>query len=84
MRLTTKMRYGTRALVDLAEELCDGRLVVLLEGGYDLGAVSYGVLDTVLALMGRDDAMEDPFGPAPSPETDVSEHIRQIKRIHQL
>ncbi len=68
----------------LAEALCDGRLVVLLEGGYDLGAVSYGVLDTALALMGRESKAEDPFGPAPSPETDVSDRIAEIKRLHRL
>ncbi len=74
----------TRRARLLAEALCDGRLVVLLEGGYDLGAVSYGVLDTTLALMGRETEAEDPFGPAPSPETDVSSRIAEIKRQHRL
>ena len=83
MTSTGYARLAQRARA-LAEELCDGRLVVLLEGGYDLGAVSYGVLDTVLALMGRDDAIEDPFGPAPSSESDISRLIHRIKSIHQI
>jgi acetoin utilization deacetylase AcuC-like enzyme len=74
----------TRRARMLAEELCDGRLVVLLEGGYDLGAVSYGIWGTALALMGRDADAEDPFGPAPSPETDVSNLVNSLKRIHQI
>jgi acetoin utilization deacetylase AcuC-like enzyme len=69
---------------DLAEDLCDGRLVVALEGGYDILATSYGLLNTALALMGRDDALEDPFGPALIPETDASELLRQIKHLHHL
>ncbi len=68
----------------LAEELCQGRLVVLLEGGYDLGAVSYGVLDTALALLGRVEEAEDPFGPPSMPETDVGFLMAQLKRIHRL
>ncbi len=68
----------------LAEELCQGRLVILLEGGYDLDAVSYGVMDTALALMGREDEAEDPFGPPPTPETDVSALLAQLQRIHRL
>jgi acetoin utilization deacetylase AcuC-like enzyme len=83
MTSTGYARLAQRARA-LAEELCDGRLVALLEGGYDLGAVSYGVLDTALALMGRDDAMEDPFGPAPSPETDISGLITKLGDLHRL
>ncbi len=68
----------------LAEELCQGRLVILLEGGYDLDAVSYGVLDTVLALMGREHEVEDPLGPPPMPETDASAVLDQLKGFHRL
>ncbi len=39
MRVTTKgYRLMMRDLVQLAGECCDGRLAVVLEGGYDLGA----------------------------------------------
>jgi acetoin utilization deacetylase AcuC-like enzyme len=68
----------------LADELCDGRLVVLLEGGYDLGAVSYGILDTVLALMGREADAEDPLGLLSSPETDVEGLLGKLRRVHRL
>ncbi len=68
----------------LAEELCQGRLVVLLEGGYHLTAVSYGVLNTVRALMGQEDAVEDPLGPAPGRETEVENMIAHLQRIHRL
>ena len=74
----------TRRARELAEDLCDGRLVVLLEGGYDLDALSYGVMGTVLALMGREAEAEDPFGPAQPPAIDASSRIQEIKHQHRL
>jgi acetoin utilization deacetylase AcuC-like enzyme len=38
-----------RQLVDLAGEVCDGRLLVALEGGYNL----QGLRDGVLAVLGE-------------------------------
>jgi acetoin utilization deacetylase AcuC-like enzyme len=43
----------TGILTDLADELSGGRLVVALEGGYDLRALSASVSATVRALMGE-------------------------------
>ena len=41
--------YLTRTLVQLAEEVCDGRLLVTLEGGYNLD----GQRDGILAVLGE-------------------------------
>jgi len=38
-------------IVKQARELCDGRLVCILEGGYDLDALSTGVCNVVRALL---------------------------------
>ncbi|CAL8471589.1 g11131 [Coccomyxa elongata] len=40
-------------LRDLADELCGGRLVVLLEGGYSMQGLSEGVCEAFQALLGR-------------------------------
>ena len=40
-------------LVELSHELCDGRLVVALEGGYDLPSLSRGVQGLILAMKGQ-------------------------------
>ncbi|KAK9919048.1 hypothetical protein WJX75_008986 [Coccomyxa subellipsoidea] len=40
-------------LRDLADELCGGRLVVLLEGGYSMQGLSEGVCETFQALLNR-------------------------------
>jgi acetoin utilization deacetylase AcuC-like enzyme len=42
----------TRELLELAERQCNGRIVSLLEGGYDLEALSGSVAAHVLSLMG--------------------------------
>lgn len=43
----------TRALVDLAERCCGGRIVSMLEGGYDLRALARSTVRHLLALSGR-------------------------------
>ncbi|PSC68190.1 histone deacetylase 14 isoform X2 [Micractinium conductrix] len=40
------------AVLALARELCDGRLLLLLEGGYNQEALGESVAETVLALLG--------------------------------
>jgi acetoin utilization deacetylase AcuC-like enzyme len=44
----------TNQLLDFAEERCGGRLVSLLEGGYDRQGLAAGAAAHVAALMGRD------------------------------
>ncbi len=56
---------GFRALAGrtraLAERLCGGRLVLLLEGGYNWEAIPYAALATFEALSGRDTGVREPF-----------------------
>ena len=53
-----------RGLKSLAGELCDGRIVVALEGGYDLTALAWCVRNSLEVLLG-DLITPDPLGPAP-------------------
>src|SRR4051812_31177210 len=86
MRLTVD---GYVSLVDrlraLARELCGGRLVALLEGGYSLGAVAAGVVATCQVLAGLA-AIGDPLGtppaaPAPRAADDVLAAAREVHHI---
>lgn len=45
--------WMTRALVKTAEEVCNGRLLVTLEGGYDLTAMRNGSLAVLAELSGE-------------------------------
>lgn len=72
-----------RELVRMAGQLCDGRIVFTLEGGYELDVLACGVLNACYALLGQDTVV-DPFGPSPRPERSVDELIAQLKDAHDL
>jgi acetoin utilization deacetylase AcuC-like enzyme len=71
-------------LRDLAQELCGGRIALLLEGGYDPRALALGVAATMDTLSYL--AVDDPLGPAPGlgTEPDVSGIIATARRLHEL
>lgn len=53
MRLTTEdFNWVTHQLCDLAREVCDQRIVSVMEGGYDLRALALSVAAHVRGLMG--------------------------------
>jgi acetoin utilization deacetylase AcuC-like enzyme len=70
-------------LVRMAEELCDGRIVSTLEGGYQLEVLAYGVLNSFYALLGED-TIADPLGPSPYPEKPVDALVTRLKDVHNL
>lgn len=73
-----------RQLVGMADELCNGRIVFTLEGGYHLDVLAHGVLNTFYALMGEDQ-VSDPFGkPFPGSEPDIGALLERLKRLHGL
>ena len=71
-------------LMALADELCGGRLVCVLEGGYNLQVLSHAVLNTFRLL--HDDARElnDPFGPAPGEQRDASSLLSRVRTLHGI
>jgi acetoin utilization deacetylase AcuC-like enzyme len=72
-------------LKELAAELCQGRLVFTLEGGYNLRVVASSIKSTFDVLLGNSE-MDDPIGRA-SVERKAegfNEHIEAIKRIHHV
>jgi len=72
-----------RVLVALADELCAGRLVLTLEGGYDLRALALGISSTFAMMLG-DEEPPDPLGPAQQSERPVESIISAVKRVHKL
>ena len=73
----------SRDLVALADEVCDGRVVFTLEGGYDAEALSHGVANTARGLLGRAD-MSDPVGAGPEATADVTGLIEELRDQHGL
>ncbi len=65
MRLTIAgYTHILQRIVSLADDLCDGRLVALLEGGYDIRVLETGVAATGCVLTGAPQS-KDPLGAGP-------------------
>jgi len=80
----------TEIIKGLADELCDGRLIFALEGGYPLDALAASVRATFDVLLGNT-GIEDPLGQPQSgfkmrgfEPPDITSLIEQIKRLHNL
>ncbi|HIP87402.1 MAG TPA: histone deacetylase [Anaerolineales bacterium] len=84
MRLTlTGYNRIARELVQMAQELCAGRILFTLEGGYNLDVLAHGVLNTLYALLGEK-TVSDPFGAPATGEPDISDLIEHIKEVHRI
>jgi acetoin utilization deacetylase AcuC-like enzyme len=71
-------------LRDAAAQLCGGRLIVALEGGYDLTALPWSVRNSIEVLLGEP-VTPDPVGPAPETAgRDLSQLIEAVKALHKL
>jgi len=77
------MAWISQTLVELAEEMCHGRIVFVLEGGYHLDVLSHGVNNSIRALLKRTD-FTDPLGQSLWPEPDMSTYIQEMKALHKL
>jgi acetoin utilization deacetylase AcuC-like enzyme len=85
MRLTLNgYAHLTSELIRMAERLCGGKIVFVMEGGYDLDAHGYGISNIARLLLG--DAATDPLGVAPNQraEPDIHALIALLKKLHKL
>jgi len=73
-----------RELMALADELCGGRLICVLEGGYHLQVLAHSVLTTFQVLRGETAVPSDPFGPSPAAERTVNDLFGQLKTLHNI
>lgn len=73
-------------LKQLASELCQGRLVLALEGGYHLQALAHSMKATIEVLLGLPAGADDPMGPPPhgSSALDISALLQRIRATHDL
>ena len=74
-----------RIIKELADELCSGRLVFSLEGGYNLTALAVSVKATFDVLLGNNN-IEDPLGQSSRGfrAPDIAPLINTITKIHNL
>jgi acetoin utilization deacetylase AcuC-like enzyme len=69
--------WACRQLVQAADELCGGRIAVMLEGGYDTEVLAVGVANLARALAGRD-AQDDPLGDGGMGETNAGALLDRV------
>lgn len=69
---------ATELVKKLADKVCDGKVVIILEGGYDLDALPQGVLATVSKLVGFNKIKE----PHPAPKQELSDYVRE--KVHSF
>jgi acetoin utilization deacetylase AcuC-like enzyme len=81
----TGYAHLTRELIRMANELCGGRIVFAMEGGYDTEALSAGWRNIAHALLGDRD-IYDPIGKrnTPQPEPDIRGLIDYLCELHML
>ena len=82
MRMTTN-GFGrlTEHLLAVADEVCDGRVVFVTEGGYDTRAL-VECTETVMALAAREARQASPHEPS-APSSRGAETVAKTKRAHK-
>lgn len=88
LQFTTATYYMLAANIkQLAKELCGGRCVFFLEGGYNLDSLSSSVADCFRAFLGdrsRASQFDNPDVLYQEPTTKANHAIQMIKQIHSL
>ncbi len=74
----------SRELTRLANQLCEGRIIFVMEGGYNLDALSEGMVNLARALLGED--THDPLGLPDdgAVEPQISTLLGRIRQLHRL
>eukprot|EP00884_Botryococcus_braunii_P010038 jgi/Botrbrau1/19035/Bobra.0100s0063.1 len=75
----------SQRIMQLADSLCGGKAVFLLEGGYDLDALGESVAETLRAMLGQPSL--DKFDAQllqPEPTDRVKLQLKEARRIHSL
>src|SRR5258706_1036267 len=72
----------SKKLVGLAGEICAGKIVFVLEGGYDAQNVANGINAAFAAMTGA--AQPQVIDKNPHAEPDISARIREVKQVNLL
>ncbi len=72
-----------KKLVKLAEEICGGKMMFVLEGGYDPVALKDNI-QCSLAAMSRHGSFPDHYGKGPNVSPDIDQLIIDLQNTHQL
>jgi acetoin utilization deacetylase AcuC-like enzyme len=85
MRLTLNgYSHLAGEVIRMAQRFCEGKVVFVLEGGYNMDALRYGFSNVARLLLG--DPPDDPLWarPSPRPEPDIAALLTRLQRLHGL
>jgi acetoin utilization deacetylase AcuC-like enzyme len=71
-----------RVLLEMAEEVCGGRVLVALEGGYDLQGLREGGKAVLMEMMGKRSSSLDPREVESGGRARVDALLKRVKEIH--
>jgi len=80
---TTGYHAFTERLIDLAEELCEGRILFILEGGYDPLGLKENI-QAVLCALAEQEEFPDSYGKNPFDCPDIQNRLDYLVKIHEL
>jgi len=82
MRVTPKgLASVTRILLDLAGELCDGKILFVLEGGYNLKGLQDCIVAVLKEMSGESILKEDDF--SKGEEESINPQIEKVIKIQK-
>ncbi|KAH7861630.1 hypothetical protein Vadar_028649 [Vaccinium darrowii] len=88
LQFTTGTYYMLAANIkQLAKDLCGGRCVFFLEGGYNLDSLSYSVADSFRAFLGESSLASEFDNPSilyEEPSTKIKQAVQRVKFLHSL
>lgn len=79
----TGLAQVSRMLMTTAQNICNGRIVFVMEGGYDLEVLAHGIENVAHGLLGAD-TISDPLGQAAVQRPMNMDTIQQFKEGHLL
>ncbi|MGD8620853.1 MAG: histone deacetylase [Anaerolineales bacterium] len=84
LQLTTPGYYHlTRKLVEFADDFCEGRVLMVLEGGYNPDALARSIRNSCLAL-NYQKLTTEPDTEAQLAEPDIKDLVDQLRKIHKI
>lgn len=73
----------SRQLIKAADEICSGKIIFFLEGGYNQDVLANGVSNTVRGLLGIE-SFDDPLDKSSIDEPEIKNLVSELKKIHSL
>lgn len=75
--------HRCRELQAMADKFCAGRVLFVMEGGYDLQAIGHGMRNIAHVLL-NDDTISDPYGTHDTDEPDLTALVERLQSRHNL